>query len=98
MQFALDSSCRRRFLHTWDVTSGKSPQIIQTTDERWILVFWKSVTMLELDASGERFPGSEQGRWRRWCLILYEKFSVFSYRTSEESYTAVSNVSKNRSQ
>ena len=38
-----------------------------------------------LDASGERLPGSKQGRWRRWCLLLYEKFSVVRYRTSEQS-------------
>ena len=54
------------------------------------LFYWQSFAIL--DASGERFPILEQSRWRRWYL-LYEKFPVFSYRTSEQSYIALLNVS-----
>ena len=90
IQFALvsDSSCARRFFaHTWRC---KASRIIRTTDKRWIPVFWQSITML--DESGERLPGSDQGRWRRWCMLLYKKFSVFRYRTSEQLYIVLSNV------
>jgi len=51
------------------------------------LFFWQSVAML--DTSRGRFPGSEKGR-----LLLYEKFSVFRYHTSEQSCIVLANVKK----
>ena len=53
-----DSSCARRFFHTLEDASRV--ELYGQLINDGYLFFWQSVTML--DASGERIPGSEQGR------------------------------------